>query len=467
VLYDIDADAAGWVAAIAGKTISFQYNLDDLDDFGVFAFPGPLTATGAGPIPSGFLPGNVTIDRIIHPGGGGVLGLIAVGPSSGYTVSNAVLANSFTDSIESEDSTGQRCAYNFNAVSVQGRDSLKITVTDVLDIEAVFIPTPTVGPSGHRLGIIASEGIKSIKLYDENGGHEGTQGNHIWYSCNSNNRPPDADCQDLTLSADGGCEGLATADEVGFESSDPDGDPLTLVLHPPAPYPLGVTEVTLTVTDPSGESASCTATVTVADNELPKITCPTNISFNSDPGQCDAFVTYTAPVGTDNCPGGEIATRTAGLGSGDVFPVGTTTQTYTVTDGADHTAACSFSVTVVDNELPVAICVPGPNSGGVIAPAGNQAFWTISGTDNCPDGLSIVVEDTGTKTALDGPFTEATNVKYVQVPGTKIPKQKPGNGFVDWKLTVSGYMKVIATDAAGNTGDVLCLAPQRVLLRRS
>ena len=46
-------------------------------------------------------------------------------------------------------------------------------------------------------------------------------------------------------------------------SSDPDGDPLTITQSPAGPYPVGVTTVLLTVTDPKGAASQATATVTV------------------------------------------------------------------------------------------------------------------------------------------------------------------------------------------------------------
>ncbi|MBE0638110.1 MAG: HYR domain-containing protein, partial [Bacteroidales bacterium] len=45
--------------------------------------------------------------------------------------------------------------------------------------------------------------------------------------------------------------------------------------------------------------------------------------------------------------------QTSGLPSGSVFPVGTTTNTFWVTDGSGNTASCSFTVTVNDTEAPV------------------------------------------------------------------------------------------------------------------
>ncbi|MBK7338433.1 MAG: HYR domain-containing protein, partial [Saprospirales bacterium] len=68
-------------------------------------------------------------------------------------------------------------------------------------------------------------------------------------------------------------------------------------------FPVGVTTNTFVVTAANSQTASCSFTVTVSDNEPPAISCPSNVSVNNDPGQCCAVVNYTAPVGTDNCPG--------------------------------------------------------------------------------------------------------------------------------------------------------------------
>ncbi|MEM0519413.1 M36 family metallopeptidase [Aequorivita flava] len=52
-----------------------------------------------------------------------------------------------------------------------------------------------------------------------------------------------------------------------------------------------------------------------------------------------------------------VPVQTAGLPSGSNFPVGTTTNTFVVTDGAGNSATCSFDVTVNDTEAPTASCV--------------------------------------------------------------------------------------------------------------
>ena len=107
----------------------------------------------------------------------------------------------------------------------------------------------------------------------------------------------------------------------------------------------GANTVTLTVTDASGNSSQCTAIVTVVDNTPPTINCPANITLEPT-CPSGAIATYTTPVGTDNCPGATTA-RTTGPASGSLFPVGTTTVIYTVTDAAGLTASCSFTVTVL------------------------------------------------------------------------------------------------------------------------
>src|SRR5206468_1107580 len=118
---------------------------------------------------------------------------------------------------------------------------------------------------------------------------------------------------------------------------------------------LGVSSDLFLATDAAGNTATCSFTVTVTDSEPPVIGCPSNIVANVDASLCSAVVTYTAPVGTDNCAGA-VTTQTGGLASGSAFPVGVTTNVFLVTDAAGNTATCSFTVTVTDNEPPVISC---------------------------------------------------------------------------------------------------------------
>jgi gliding motility-associated-like protein len=104
----------------------------------------------------------------------------------------------------------------------------------------------------------------------------------------------------------------------------------------------GITNVVITITDQSGNAITCNVALTVTDNTSPVFSnCPADII------SCNPVITFTAPVGTDNCSGATtIQTDVTGLTSGSTFPIGTTTITYTSTDAAGNISTCSFDVTV-------------------------------------------------------------------------------------------------------------------------
>src|SRR5262249_41521938 len=131
-------------------------------------------------------------------------------------------------------------------------------------------------------------------------------------------------------------------------------------------FPKGTTTVTCTATDTSSNMTSCSFTVTVGDTQPPTLTCPANITRNNDPGVCTAVVTYAAPVAADNCPG--VGTPVCTPASGSTFAHGTTTVSCAVMDASGNSNACSFTVTVNDNQGPTLTC---PASNGVFAASSN------------------------------------------------------------------------------------------------
>lgn len=149
-------------------------------------------------------------------------------------------------------------------------------------------------------------------------------------------------------------------------------------------FPIGTTTETYTASDTLGNSVTCSFDIVVVDNENPVITAPANISVSADSGLCTATVNYTAPVGTDNCSGATTV-LISGLGSGGTFPLGTTTETYEVTDAAGHTANCSFTITVTDDEAPVFTC--GGNVLSCVPVVNGLAPGTV--TDNCSGVATI------------------------------------------------------------------------------
>ena len=135
--------------------------------------------------------------------------------------------------------------------------------------------------------------------------------------------------------------GAATADdnchEVTVSSSRSDGAALD------APFMVGLTTVTWTATDGSGNSASAKQQVTVRDVESPTLAAPDSFSVNAtSPG--GAVVTYTLNA-TDNVA---VASILCNRLSGTVFPIGDNTVECTASDAAGNTAKASFKVFVVD-----------------------------------------------------------------------------------------------------------------------
>ena len=159
-----------------------------------------------------------------------------------------------------------------------------------------------------------------------------------------------------------------------------------------ANLPVGVNVVTYTATDVNGNSSTISFTITVIDDEVPVVTnCPSDITVNTAVGRCNNEVTWTPPQVNDNCNVTVIASHL----SGATFEVGTTTVTYTATDGSGNATLCSFDVTVVDNQLPtiecpadITVCADEP-VGTIVAPTGadNCGVLSVAGVRN--DGLAL------------------------------------------------------------------------------
>jgi len=105
-------------------------------------------------------------------------------------------------------------------------------------------------------------------------------------------------------------------------------------------FPVGVTPISCTATDASGNTATAGGTVTVNDVEVPTITCPADIELELPPGSPGQNVDYDPPVVGDNCS----ALYDCQPPSGDFFPAGQTPVDCTATDPAGNTATCAFNV---------------------------------------------------------------------------------------------------------------------------
>ena len=160
--------------------------------------------------------------------------------------------------------------------------------------------------------------------------------------------------------------------------------------EPGAFFPKGVTEVSYLVMDGMGQVTSGTFAISVDDDEAPTITgMPADRTIVADAGLCSAIHEWVLPIGQDNC---EVVSFTASHDPGDTFPVGVTEIGYSVTDSMGMTTTDQFSLTVLDQEDPVIIRIPGDIS--VVADEGECSMpvsWIAPDSqDNCAiDTFSI------------------------------------------------------------------------------
>jgi hypothetical protein len=150
--------------------------------------------------------------------------------------------------------------------------------------------------------------------------------------------PPVVRCRDVTVPGDATC-GASTSVEDG--SFDPDGGALTCTQTLSSVLGTGSHTVTLTCTDPEGQSASCQGTVTVVDALAPVLECP-GPQVATCAGPEGAWVTPAQATATDSCSAVSVTGPAAGL-----YPPGTTPVTYSAQDAAGNVASCGTSIHVV------------------------------------------------------------------------------------------------------------------------
>jgi hypothetical protein len=109
-----------------------------------------------------------------------------------------------------------------------------------------------------------------------------------------------------------------------------------------AAYPVGVTTITWTATDASGNSASATQTITVRDEEAPVVTVPSDFTVNAT-SPSGAVVKYSATA-TDNVG---VVSFVCEPSSGSVVGIGYKEIACVASDAAGHSTTGRFGVEVL------------------------------------------------------------------------------------------------------------------------
>jgi hypothetical protein len=110
-----------------------------------------------------------------------------------------------------------------------------------------------------------------------------------------------------------------------------------------APFMVGVTTITWSATDASGNTTSASQSIKVRDVEAPSLTVPLNVTIPAT-SPSGAVVNYQLNA-SDNVA---VTSLTCTKASGATFPIGTNSVTCTAADAAGNSTSGSFDVTVYD-----------------------------------------------------------------------------------------------------------------------
>ncbi len=218
-----------------------------------------------------------------------------------------------------------------------------------------------------------------------------------------------------------------------------------------AVFPVGSHLVTWTIVDEAGNSATCSNTIIITDDENPIFTyCPSDIDVSATTTDCNQVVSWIAPVMSDVHDNCEVATLSDVIisdpnvtvniiidGNGDPqviaeFPVGTTEVKYTATDIHGNSTDCIFNVTVNDVVAPLILC---PTD-------------QIMNVDvNCNADETYVLDYTGSAQVADN--CNDPVVTQVPAPGTLVSDVLGGDPVDGSSFVVT----LTATDIGGNTDE--------------
>ncbi len=159
----------------------------------------------------------------------------------------------------------------------------------------------------------------------------------------------------------------------------------------------GIIKRTWTARDFCGNTATCVQTITVNDITPPNIVCPQSYTVNTNAGVCYYTGALTATTATDNCDPNPTITCSLLTPTSSIlitpqtqFPKGINNISCIARDNCGNTStACTFTLTVVDNEKPTITCPLSISVVGTQTPPPTLCKAIVNGlaptvTDNCP-----------------------------------------------------------------------------------
>jgi len=197
------------------------------------------------------------------------------------------------------------------------------------------------------------------------------------------NLPPVAQCKPVTVEARNTC---SMAADINNGSYDPENMMAGCTQSAAGPYGVGQNTVTLTCTDTSGLSSTCTATVTVQDRNVPALTLN---GPGTDRAECGEAYRDPGATARDQCEG-DLSSGIIVTGAVDSRTLASYPLTYSVKDSSGNTSSTvSRQVTVVDTRAPSIEC-PKPIvtelDGGTLA---TVSLALATATDTCDAAVKV------------------------------------------------------------------------------
>ncbi|MFM2226172.1 MAG: hypothetical protein RJA07_2374 [Bacteroidota bacterium] len=161
---------------------------------------------------------------------------------------------------------------------------------------------------------------------------------------------------------------------------------LTFINNAPTQFSVGTTTVNWIVKDAANNQSTCSQNVTVSDNELPQITCPSNKNVNVNSGLCySSGLSLGTPLTSDNC-----GVQSFSNNAPTQFSVGNTNVIWTVIDVHGNQNTCTQIVSVTDNIKPTITCGSSISVNSDLNACGYFAanLTAPTATDNCSVTIS-------------------------------------------------------------------------------
>jgi hypothetical protein len=219
----------------------------------------------------------------------------------------------------------------------------------------------------------------------------------------------------------------------------------------PAVFPLGTTTVTFTAEDASGNRAAAETTVTVVDTTPPTLTPPDDVEAEQE-NRDGTAVDLGHPVVEDVCDAAPEVTHDAPA----VFPLGTTTVTWTATDASGNSVTATQNVTVVDTTAPTLTVNTAVTS---LWPPNHDLVdvgltLSVQGFSNPTVTISVTQDEPVEDQSGDGNFSPDAKILRDgtgKITGLRLRAERKGDG--DGRVYL---ILVTATDASGHVAQACC-----------